>query len=143
MLNYKCKSHKGRSADNKTDTLTIVEIGNGIEMCFAKIIPDKKAITIIIICKNVCQGATTHTDEHKSYSGLCNIGFIHGKVCHKHCFVNTINDVNTQAVESFHNVIKSWIKQRKGVLTIQRAVFLNEFCFYYNNRKNYLKRFRK
>ncbi|KAG0436455.1 hypothetical protein DMUE_4215 [Dictyocoela muelleri] len=41
MLSYKCKSHRGRSSTNRTDTLCIVEVINGISMVFGKLIPDK------------------------------------------------------------------------------------------------------
>ncbi|KAM0677217.1 hypothetical protein BDAP_002228 [Binucleata daphniae] len=44
MLNYKCKAHRGRSSTNHTDSINIVEIGDeGIERCFAKVIPNKLA----------------------------------------------------------------------------------------------------
>ncbi|KAM0677742.1 hypothetical protein BDAP_001735 [Binucleata daphniae] len=57
MLNHKCKSHRGRSSTNHTDSISIVEIGDeGIERCFAKVIPNKLAATLIpIICENVCR----------------------------------------------------------------------------------------
>ena len=71
MLNYKCKSHRGRSPNNKTDSLSIVEIDQGITRCFATVIPNKKAETLIpIIVNNVCSGARIYTDEHKSYESL-------------------------------------------------------------------------
>ncbi|KAM0678989.1 hypothetical protein BDAP_000509 [Binucleata daphniae] len=83
-------------------------------------------------------GATIHTDEHRSYSSLGSMGFVHGTVCHKYNFINRLENVNTQAVESFHSVLKYWIKERKGVLTQLRDIFLVEFCFYYNNKNDYL-----
>ena len=42
MLNYKCKSHRGRSPENRTDSLCIVECRNSITKAFACIIPNKK-----------------------------------------------------------------------------------------------------
>ena len=42
MLKYKCKSHRGRSPNNKTDALCSVEVTNGITHAFATVIPDKK-----------------------------------------------------------------------------------------------------
>ena len=35
MLNYKCKSHRGRSPGNRTDSLCIVEVTNKITRAFA------------------------------------------------------------------------------------------------------------
>lgn len=141
MLNYKCKSHRGRSSTNRTDSITIIEIENThIKRCFAKVIPNKKLNTLIpIICDNVCVGATIFTDEHRSYTNLRNYGFIHGSVTHKYNFVDSLSGINTQAVESFHNELKIWIKKRKGVRTIERAKFLKEFCFYFNHRNTYFE----
>ncbi|KAG0437035.1 hypothetical protein DMUE_3914, partial [Dictyocoela muelleri] len=35
MLNYKCKSHRGRSPENRTDALCIIEVGSRILRAFA------------------------------------------------------------------------------------------------------------
>jgi hypothetical protein len=42
MLNYKCKSHRGRNPSNKTDSLCIIELDGHITKAFACIIGDKK-----------------------------------------------------------------------------------------------------
>ena len=41
MLNYKCKSHRGRSPTNRTDALCIVEYNGEISRVFARFIPNK------------------------------------------------------------------------------------------------------
>lgn len=138
MLNYKCKSHRGRSAANHTDALCIVEASEGAKRVFACTINDKKASTLIpIICRNVANNTIIWTDEHRSYSSLSNYTFLHETVCHKYEFI-TENGVNTQKVESFNNSIKLEIKKRKGVLTTKRDAFLKEFCFIQNNKTNLL-----
>ncbi|KCZ79579.1 hypothetical protein H312_03024, partial [Anncaliia algerae PRA339] len=38
--NYKCKSHRGRSANNKTDAIYIIEFK---EKVISKLIPNKKS----------------------------------------------------------------------------------------------------
>ncbi|KCZ78689.1 hypothetical protein H311_00273 [Anncaliia algerae PRA109] len=139
MLNFKCKSHRGRSPSNKTDALCIVEVGQKITRAFAKIIPNKKIETILpIVISQVMPGSVIWTDEHKSYQTLNKNGFLHQSVCHKYEFVNRTNGVNTQAVEAFHNELKLAIKKRKGVKTELRSDFLKEFCFYFNNKNNFL-----
>lgn len=139
MMNYSCKSHKGRPPENYTDSISIVEIDGGITRCYAQVIDNKQSATLVpIIVENVVNGATIHTDEHRSYACLPTFGYTHGTVCHKYEFVNALTGVDTQAVESFHSVLKYWIKERKGVLTEHRPMFLREFCFYYNNRGKYL-----
>lgn len=140
MLNYKCKSHRGRSPANRSDALSIVECRDSIIKCFATIIPDKKASTIIpILVDQIAHGSTIYTDEHRSYSQLSGLGYNHRSVCHKYEFINSTTGVNTQAIESFHNELKLAVKRRKGVITSARPVFLNEFVFYFNNKNRYLE----
>lgn len=136
MLNYKVKSHRGRSAYNKSDALCIVEVkDNMVKKVWAQVIENKKIETIIpIILEKVVPGSTIYTDEHKSYSVLGKLGFLHGHVCHKYNFVDKDTMVNTQGVESFNNVIKIEIKKRKGVKTYQRGDLLVEIIWKWNNK---------
>ncbi|KAM0686401.1 hypothetical protein COBT_002374 [Conglomerata obtusa] len=41
MLNYKCKSHRGRSAANRKDAICIVEVVNGITKVWGEVICNK------------------------------------------------------------------------------------------------------
>lgn len=136
MLNYKCKSHRGRSSTNRSDALCIVECAPNITKVWAEIIPNKRASTIIpIICDRVISGSTIITDEHRSYNSLISHGFIHKSVCHKYNFVDPITQIHTQHVESFNNALKYSIKKMKGILTTKRADFLTEFVWKWNNRE--------
>lgn len=140
MLNFKAKSHKGRSTLNKSDALCIVEIDGGIKRVYAQTIPNKKQETIIpIIVNQVEPYSIIWTDEHRSYSCLSQLNYLHSTVCHKYEFINHSNGTNTQAVESFHNEMKIFIKKRKGIKTGSRDIFLNEFCFYWNNKNNHFQ----
>ncbi|KCZ81096.1 hypothetical protein H312_01462, partial [Anncaliia algerae PRA339] len=115
MMNFKCKSHRGRSTLNKTDALVIIEYQNKIKRAFAKIIPNKESRTIIpIVVSQVASSSIIWTDEHKSYKCLKNLGFEHDRVCHKYEFVNKLNGINTQAVESFNNCIKIKKKAKRS-----------------------------
>ncbi|KAG0428057.1 hypothetical protein DMUE_5844, partial [Dictyocoela muelleri] len=49
MLNYKVKSHRGRSPENKTDALCIIEYENEIKRVFACVIDNKLELTIVPI----------------------------------------------------------------------------------------------
>lgn len=139
MLNFKCKSHRGRSPLNRTDSLCIVECRESITRAYACIISDKRASTLIpIILSQVHLNSTIWTDEHRSYVRLREYFQETGTVCHKFNFI-TEEGINTQSVESFNNCIKMEIKKRKGVLTIKREVFLKEFCFKFNNRGKLLE----
>jgi transposase-like protein len=89
MLNYKCKSHRGRSPENETDCLCIVECTPQINRVLAQVIPEKRMSTLFpIICDRVVMGSVIHTDEHRSYSSLNRNGYYHNTVCHKYNFVN-------------------------------------------------------
>ncbi|KAG0438667.1 hypothetical protein DMUE_2947 [Dictyocoela muelleri] len=108
---------------------------------FARVIPDKKATTILpIICEQVVPGSIIHTDEHRSYSQLTQNGFEHMTIRHKYNFIDNNNNVHTQHVESMNNLIKRQIKNRNGVLTNKRPQFLNEVCFFFNNKENILEK---
>ncbi|KCZ75610.1 hypothetical protein H311_03410 [Anncaliia algerae PRA109] len=137
MLNYKCKSHRGRSPSNKSDSLCIVEVETKIIGAYFTIIPDKKESTIVpIICSQVASNSRIWTDEHKYYSNLNSFNFVPCLVCYKYELINSLNGVNTQAIESFNNCLKLEIKKRKGIKTENREVFLKEFLF--NNRHDLL-----
>lgn len=139
MLNYKCKSHRGRSPGNRTDALCIVEVDSKITRAFASVIPNKKESTLVpIIVNQVCDSSVIWTDEHRSYANLSKFNYIHDTVTHKYEFINHLNGVNTQAVESFNNIIKRMIKNQNGVSTIKRQRFLNEVCFKFNNKNDIL-----
>ncbi|KCZ77812.1 hypothetical protein H311_01171, partial [Anncaliia algerae PRA109] len=141
MLNYKCKSLRRRSPLNKKDALVIFEFREKITRAFAVVILNKKkSATLPIICNNVLNGNTIYTDEHKSYSELNQKGFVHDTVCHKFNFINKLSGANTQAVESFNNLIKWHIKQRKGIRTGLRQCFLNEICWLFNNKESRFER---
>lgn len=90
-LNFKCKSHRGQSATNKTDAICIVEVADSITKVWAEVIVDKKVTTIYPIkCQKVINGACIHTDEHRIYASLNNIEYIHDTVCHKYNFKNPV-----------------------------------------------------
>ncbi|KCZ78860.1 hypothetical protein H311_00096 [Anncaliia algerae PRA109] len=64
------------------------------------------------------------------------IGFIHGTVCHKYEFINKETRVNTQAIESFNNYLKYYIKMKKGIEPQRREHFLIEFVWKFNSKEN-------
>ena len=102
---------------------------------YAQVIPDKKASTIVPILTNtICSNSTIWTDEHGAYRSLSSLFEDHKTVCHKYEFVNILDGVHTQAIESFHSEMKREIRARKDVKADQRPEFLKKFCFYWNNR---------
>lgn len=139
MLNYKCKNHRGRSPTNKTDALCIIEMQGLIIRVFAKMIPNKKAETLItLICQQVAANSIIWKDEHRSHSKLSQFNYIHDTVCHKYQFINQDTGTNTQFVEFFNNYLKLNIKMRKEINKFERGKFLKEMCFRFNNKNNLL-----
>ncbi|KAG0419991.1 hypothetical protein DMUE_6356, partial [Dictyocoela muelleri] len=115
MLNYKAKSHRGRSPANKTDALCIIEFDTEIVRVFACVIENKLETTLVpIICSQVAANSTIWTDEHRSYAKLNEFDYTHDTVCHKYTFINEDTGANTQAVECFNNLLKKDIKSRMG-----------------------------
>jgi hypothetical protein len=59
MLNYKCKNHRSRSAENKTEALTIVEVVQGkITRVYARVIINKSISSIIpVVIERVVAGS--------------------------------------------------------------------------------------
>lgn len=119
MLNFKCKSHRGRSTENKTDAITMVEVRNGITInVHDEIIPNKTSeVMIPMILKHIVAGSTIYIDEHRTYFQLKKYEIYHQTICHKFNFIEAITLVHTQNIESFNNYLKYEIKNRKGIKT--------------------------
>ncbi|KCZ78507.1 hypothetical protein H311_00462 [Anncaliia algerae PRA109] len=116
MLNFRCKSHCGRSPQNRTDALCTIEYDGKITRAFAKVIANKEANTILpIIFSQVQPFSKIHINEHRSYSKLSTLGYDLDTVCHKYNFVDKNTGTNTQGVESLNNELKLEIKRRKGI----------------------------
>lgn len=142
MLNFKVKSHRGRSPTNRSDAICIAEVDvatKKVTRMWAEVIPNKESATLLPIIKShVLEYSTIHTDEHKSYTCLNKHNFTHKTVCHKYNFVDPVTGIHTQAVESINNEIKYAIKCQKGVATSNRSSFLTEFIWIFNNKENLL-----
>lgn len=55
-----------------------------------------------------------NTDVHGKYKGLNRLRFSHGTVYHKYEFINRLDNVNTQALESFNYQKKRYMKSRRN-----------------------------
>jgi hypothetical protein len=55
MLNFSCKSHRGRSTTNRTDAIVLVEVRDGVvQRVWAEVILNKRKETPLpIICRHV------------------------------------------------------------------------------------------
>ncbi|KCZ77889.1 hypothetical protein H311_01093, partial [Anncaliia algerae PRA109] len=74
MLNFKVKSHRGRSPADRTDALCIIEYNKTIIKCFATCIRGKSHETILpIICKIIIPDSKIYTNKHITYQILTNL----------------------------------------------------------------------
>ncbi|KCZ80670.1 hypothetical protein H312_01926 [Anncaliia algerae PRA339] len=65
---FKARSHSGRSPDNNTDCISIVDFANGIVRAYAKDITNKESSDVLpIIISLVANNSVTWTDIHRSY----------------------------------------------------------------------------
>ncbi len=76
------------------------------------------------------------TDEHSGYRRLRKMGFRHEAVSHnKHQYV--VGSVHTNTIESYWSLIKRGVMgQYHHVSDAYLPLYLNEFAFRFNNRKN-------
>jgi len=76
------------------------------------------------------------TDEHSGYRHLGKIGYQHSKVSHRRRQY-VVGSVHTQTIESYWSLIKRGIMgQYHHVSDAYLPLYLNEFAFRFNNRKD-------
>lgn len=131
MINFKCKSHRGRSLNEQIWALVIVDCSTKPALGYIEVVSDRSSATLIpIISRVVRNGTTIISDEWKSYNSLSNTNnFVHKRICHKYNFVCPETGVHTQNVESYNNKIKIELKKRKGMVKEKHEDFLLEFMF--------------
>ncbi|KAG0436214.1 hypothetical protein DMUE_4332 [Dictyocoela muelleri] len=90
MMNYKAKTHIGRSPINKNDALCIMEFDTEIKSVFACTIDNKEQFTIVpIICSQVESNSIIWTCDHGGYCNLKDLFRDHGTVIHKYNFIGS------------------------------------------------------
>lgn len=131
MINHKVKAHRGRGPKEQCWVLCIVDCSYSPAKGYACIIKDKSRSTVLPIIKRVVRpGSIIHTDEAKIYNCLGKSeNYEHKAIVHKYNFVDYVNNVHTQHVESYNNKMKLRIKALKGVKDKAREEFLNEFMW--------------
>jgi transposase-like protein len=82
-----------------------------------------------LIQEHVQTGSIIYSDEWRAYCRLGEIGFEHSTVCHKYHFVDPVNNVHIQHVESYWSRQKLRIKRSKGCMKSVLQSVLNEYMF--------------
>ena len=132
MVNYKAKSHRGRSPREQIWALVIVDVSRTPSKCFVKIVENRTASTLLPIISSVVRsGSIISTDEFLAYSRLAQMNdYEHKTVCHKYHFIDPQTNTHTQHVESCNNSLKYAIKKAKGVKKVFFDLFIAEFMFF-------------
>lgn len=129
-FNFNVKSHRGHAPNTPIWVFGLVDTSFRPSKGYMQIVNDRTKETLLaIIEQKVCPGSIIHSDEWPAYRNIQDCGFEHGTVCHKFNFVNPLNNVHTQHVESYWNRQKLRIKKLKGVKKTILPVVLVEFMY--------------
>ena len=106
---------------------------------FAELVSDTEAKDLIpIITKRVKLGSRICSDTYRSYTGLAAAGYVHRTVEHKQKeYVRGRNHIN--GLEGFWGFLKRKLASKGGVRRIYLPLFLGEYVWRYNHRKEELK----
>lgn len=131
------KSPTGRSLINKTLIFGMVERGGRM---IAKIVPDQKAKTLMpIIKEHIPKNSTLFTDESNAYSSASK-DYIHG-VCNHQRRAYVIKQessdisISTNTIEGAWNLLKRTLRNYFSISKKFLPLYIEEFCFRYNNRR--------
>lgn len=106
---------------------------------FAELVDATEAKDLIpIITKKVKAGSRVCSDTYRSYTGLAAAGYVHRTVEHKlKEYVKGKNHIN--GLEGFWGFLKRKLASKGGVRRVYLPLFLGEYVWRYNHRKEALK----
>ncbi|MCH2217608.1 MAG: IS1595 family transposase [Flavobacteriales bacterium] len=130
--NKKMKNSQGRSAEDKTPVVGMVERGGKVTARKVENV-QSKTLTVEII-KNVKESATVYSDEWLGYKGILRI---YDHIIVKHNQGQYVNGrIHTNTIEGFWSLLK------RGIFGIYHftskkhlQMYVDEFVFRYNTRK--------
>jgi len=108
-------------------------------LVFAELVDDTEAKDLIpIITRKVKAGTKICSDTYRSYTGLAAAGYVHRTVEHKlKEYVRGKNHIN--GLEGFWGFLKRKLASKGGVRRIYLPLFLGEYVWRYNHRKEKLE----
>lgn len=124
---------QGRGGEDKTAVAGLVERGGKV---IAKKVNDVSGKTLKSFVKqNVKKGSKIMTDEWKSYNGL---SLLYGHEIVKHSMGEYVNGaIHTNTLEGFWSLLKRGVIGQYHYVTPKYLnLYIDEFCFRYNNRSN-------
>jgi len=107
---------------------------------WTKIVPATEAIDLMpIITKKIKVGSQIHSDTWRAYTGLAAKGYVHRTTNHKAKeYVNATSHIN--GLEGFWGYLKRKLASKGGIRREYMYLFLGEYVWRYNYRKESLKK---
>ena len=137
MFRYKQKYHTGRISQQNPWIFGIIETGRYPSKFYVQIVPDWTKRTLLPIIQRICKAGTIiWSDEFRSYRSLQN-DLTHLTVNHTLNFVNPVNSVHTQNIESLWGLLKYKIKKMRGISTETLENYLNFWIWKRNNGNDF------
>lgn len=138
---HKPKYHRGRASEVQVWVFGIADTNYVPARCFLKVVPNRRATTLLPIINDVCLPNTIiFSDEWAAYQRISEGSYIHDTVNHTLVFVDPESGVHTQNIESCWSSIKRKFKYMKGVHKTHLQSYLNEFMWRQNSTEDIFER---
>ncbi|KAG0434500.1 hypothetical protein DMUE_5156 [Dictyocoela muelleri] len=95
---------------------------------FLKVLPDRKAGTLLSIIREVCENGTIFHSDKWACNRRVSDSYEHKTVNLNLSFVNPVTDVHTQNIESLWKFVKLKFKSMKGVHREHMQSYLDGLC---------------
>lgn len=104
---------------------------------WAEVVPDIHAETLLpLISKRVKPGATVCSDTFTTYTGVAARGYVHRLVNHKAGTYSDKRGSHINGLEGFWGYLKRGLASRGGIRREKLPLFLGEYVWRYNHRKD-------
>lgn len=144
MFRYRQKYHRGRVVGGPRWVFGICDISTSPSNYFVSLVENRKSSTLLPIIRNICRtGTIIWSDEWRSYNNIGDNNYDHLTVNHRYNFVNPVNGVHTQAIESLWNKLKRRLKAVMGASPDILASYLEEWMWKDNVAKGDFNAFLK
>ncbi|KAG0423173.1 hypothetical protein DMUE_6167, partial [Dictyocoela muelleri] len=115
MFRYKQKYHVGRVNSDYRWVFGIVDISGNPKRYYIELVPNRSARYLLPIIRRVIRpGSIIWSDEWAAYNSIDSNEYSHLTVNHSINFINPLNGVHTQNIESLWNKIKKRLKKQNG-----------------------------
>lgn len=104
---------------------------------WAEVVPDLDANTLLTsIRAHVAEGSVVCSDELRSYTGVAAQGYVHRLVRHCDGQYSDGRGTHINGLEGFWGYLKRRLVSRGGIRRERLPLFLNEYVWRYNHRKD-------